>query len=99
VKLLCDENVDQHVVDDRRRAGHARQLDFAKPHVLRNAQEHRDAVREIDALLDADPRRGSEEYERLELLSVLVEAYEDEHFPLGGAGARRHASKCRRLHA
>ena len=22
MKLLCDENVDQHVVDDRRRAGH-----------------------------------------------------------------------------
>jgi HTH-type transcriptional regulator/antitoxin HigA len=59
----------------------ARQLDFAKPHVLRNAQEHRAAVREIDALLDADPGRGSEEYERLEFLSVLVEAHEDEHFP------------------
>lgn len=59
----------------------ARQLDFAKPHVLRNAHEYRAAVREIDALLDADPRRGTEEYDRLEFLSVLVEAYEDERFP------------------
>ena len=59
----------------------ARQLDFAKPHVLRNVQEYRAAVREIDALLDADPRRGTEDYDRLEFLSVLVESYEDEHFP------------------
>jgi HTH-type transcriptional regulator / antitoxin HigA len=59
----------------------ARPLDFAKPHVLRNATEHRAAVREIDALLDRDPRRGSDEYDRLEFLSVLVQAYEDEHFP------------------
>jgi HTH-type transcriptional regulator/antitoxin HigA len=55
-------------------------LDFAKPHVLRNAQEHRAAVREIGALLDSDPRRGTEDYDRLEFLSVLVESYEDEHF-------------------
>ena len=59
----------------------ARQLDFAKPHVLRNAKEYRAAVREIDALLDSDPRRGTEDYDRLEFLSVLVESYEDEHFP------------------
>jgi HTH-type transcriptional regulator / antitoxin HigA len=59
----------------------ARQLDFAKPHVLRNAQEYRAAVREIDALLDTDLRRGTEAFDRLELLSVLVESYEDERFP------------------
>ena len=54
-------------------------LDFRKPHVLRNEKEYRAAVREIDALLDADP--GSEAYDRLEFLSVLVAAYEDEHEP------------------
>jgi HTH-type transcriptional regulator/antitoxin HigA len=48
---------------------------------LRNAQEYRAAVREIDALLDTDPQRGTEDYDRLEYLSVLVESYEDEHFP------------------
>lgn len=62
-------------------SANARQLDFAKPHVLRNTQEYRAAVREIDGLLDADPRRGTEDYDRLEFLSVLVEAYEDEKFP------------------
>lgn len=57
-------------------------LDFARPHVLRNAREHRAAVKEIDELLDADPRKGTAEYDRLEFLSVLVEAYEEEHYPM-----------------
>lgn len=57
-------------------------LSFTKPHVLRNLREYKVAVSEIDALLDLDPTRGSEAYERLESLSVLVEAYDDEHYPI-----------------
>lgn len=57
-------------------------LDFAKPHVLRNAREFRAAVAELDELADADCRPGTEAHDRLEFLSVLVEAYEDEHNPL-----------------
>lgn len=60
-------------------------LDFTKPHLLRNAREYRTAVAEIDALLDLDPRPGSEGHDRLEFLSVLVQAYEDEHDPLDDA--------------
>lgn len=56
-------------------------LDFTKPHLLRNEEEYDIAVAEIDALLDGDPQPRSEEYERLEFLSVLVEAYEDAHLP------------------
>lgn len=56
-------------------------LDFSTPHVLRNAREYRAAVSEIDQLLDADPKRGSAAYDRLEFLSVLVQAYEDKHDP------------------
>jgi HTH-type transcriptional regulator/antitoxin HigA len=56
-------------------------LDFRKPHVLRNEKEYRAAVREIDALLDADLAPGSDAYDRLEFLSVLAAAYEDEHEP------------------
>lgn len=58
-------------------------LDFTKPHVLRTEEEYDAAAVEIDALLDADPAPGTEEYERLEFLSVLVEAYDDEHYPMG----------------
>ena len=56
-------------------------LDFTKPHVLRNEEEYDTAVAEIDNLLDADPQPGAEEYDRLEFLSVLVQAYEDTHLP------------------
>lgn len=57
-------------------------LDFSTPHVLRNVREYRAAVAEIDQLLDADPKRGTITYDRLEFLSVLVEAYENEHDPV-----------------
>jgi HTH-type transcriptional regulator/antitoxin HigA len=57
-------------------------LDFTKPHILRNEAEYTAAVAEIERLLDADPPPHSEAYERLEFLSVLVQAYEDAHFPL-----------------
>lgn len=57
-------------------------LDFSRPHVLRDEAEYDAAVREIDDLLDADPEPGSDEYERLEFLSVLVQAFEDVRFPI-----------------
>ena len=58
-------------------------LDFSLPHVLRDEAEHEAAVGEIEELLDQDPEQGSEEFDRLEFLSVLVEAYEDTHEPMG----------------
>lgn len=58
-------------------------LDFTTPHVLRNEAEYDAAVAEIDALLDLDPPAGSVEYERLEFLSVLVQAYDEKHYPMG----------------
>ena len=60
-------------------------LDFSKPHVLRSDEEYDAAVAEIDALLDRDIVPGSEEEDRLEFLTLLVEAYDDEHFPMGGS--------------
>ncbi len=58
-------------------------LDFSQPHPLRNEAEYDAAVAEIDALLELAPARGTLEYDRLELLSVLVEAYDEEHSRLG----------------
>lgn len=60
-----------------------RLLDFTQPHVLRDESEYNKAVEEVDGLLDADPPEGSVDYERLEFLSVLVEEYEERHFPMG----------------
>jgi HTH-type transcriptional regulator / antitoxin HigA len=56
-------------------------LDFSTPHVLRTVKEYNAAVAEVDRLLDASPKKGSTEYDRLEFLSVLIAAYEDAHVP------------------
>ncbi len=50
-------------------------------HPIRTEKEYDTAVREIDALLDHGAPKGSPEYDRLDLLSVLVEAYEATHYP------------------
>jgi HTH-type transcriptional regulator / antitoxin HigA len=62
--------------------GSTSQLDFSKPHVLRNAKEYKAAVAELDALVDLSPTQGSEADDRLLFLSVLVEAYEQLHYPI-----------------
>jgi HTH-type transcriptional regulator/antitoxin HigA len=58
-------------------------LDFSKPHVLKSEAEYEAAIAEIERLLDEDVEPGSEGYDRLEFLSVLVEHYEDERYPIG----------------
>jgi HTH-type transcriptional regulator/antitoxin HigA len=57
-------------------------LDTTSPHVLRTADEFDAAVAEIDRLLDLDPQPSTDAYDRLELLSVLVEDYEARHHPI-----------------
>jgi HTH-type transcriptional regulator/antitoxin HigA len=57
-------------------------LDFRKPHPLRNEAEFEAAVEEINALLDRDVAPGTEDGDRLDMLTILVEAYEDEHLDI-----------------
>ncbi len=57
-------------------------LDFTAPHVLKSTGEYETAIAEVVALLDLDPVPSSVEYDRLEFLSVLIEAYEEAHYPL-----------------
>jgi HTH-type transcriptional regulator/antitoxin HigA len=56
-------------------------LDFSVPHVLRTVRAYDAAVREVARLLDLSPKKRTVEYDRLEFLSVLIEAYEDAHEP------------------
>lgn len=51
-------------------------------HPIRNDEEYNAIVREMDELLDTDYPEGSAEDDRLDLLSVLVHAYEGEHEPM-----------------
>lgn len=57
-------------------------LDFSHPHVLRTEEEYDAAIAEIEALLDHGAAAGTAEYERLEFLSVMAEAYEKVHYPV-----------------
>ncbi len=50
--------------------------------VLRSDREYDAAATELDTLLDRAPKRGSAAFDRLELLTVLIEAYDREHYPL-----------------
>lgn len=51
--------------------------------VIKNRAEYDEVFAEIDALLDLDPDSGTEEADRLELLTFLVEDYESKRFPVG----------------
>lgn len=57
-------------------------IDIPTPHVLRTPEEYDAAVAEIDRLLDLDPRPYSEDYDRLEMLSLLVEDYDSRVNPI-----------------
>lgn len=61
-------------------------FDLPNPHVPRTAEEYDDVVAEIDRLLDLDPAPFSADADRLELLSLLVENYDQEHHPIDDSG-------------
>jgi len=52
-----------------------------KPKIIKSDADYRSALAHLDTLMTADP--GSPEEEELELFSILIEKYEDEHFPIG----------------
>ena len=47
---------------------------------IRNKKEHQAALKQIEALWEA--KDGSADSDRLEVLALLVERYEQEHFPI-----------------
>lgn len=50
---------------------------------IRNATDHKRALRELSAYVDHEPEPGSVDGDRFEVLATLVEAYETAHFPIG----------------
>jgi HTH-type transcriptional regulator/antitoxin HigA len=61
-------------------------LDLTAIRALRTDGEYEAALAEIEALMDRSPARLSEEGARLEALSLLVEHYERQHYPIEDAG-------------
>ena len=53
-------------------------MDIIKP--IRTETEYQTALQEIDRLFDVAPNTSEED--RLELLTILVETYEAEHYPI-----------------
>lgn len=51
-----------------------------KPKILKSEDDYRVALARVESLMDASP--GSAKEEELELWSLLVECYEQEHFPI-----------------
>ena len=50
--------------------------------LIKNKNEHLEALKAIESLMDIDPEPGTSQGDRLELLSTLVEQNEKEHFPI-----------------
>ena len=51
-----------------------------KPKVLETPEDYEQALAYVETLMDAEP--GSPEEEELELFALLIEEYEEEHFPI-----------------
>jgi HTH-type transcriptional regulator/antitoxin HigA len=49
-------------------------------HLIKNINDYEKALARIDGIFDAKP--GTSEYDELELLTTLVELYEEKHFPI-----------------
>lgn len=49
---------------------------------IRNEADYEAAVREIERYFQQEPELGSPEADRFDLLAILIEAYEREHWPV-----------------
>lgn len=49
---------------------------------IRNEKDLDRALEEVSALMELNPQLGSEEFDRLEVMSTLIEAYEAKHHPI-----------------
>jgi HTH-type transcriptional regulator / antitoxin HigA len=59
-----------------------------KPHkLLKTAEEHAAALDRLDELMRRDPQPGSTDEDELELLGLLIDTYEKQHFPVAAPSA------------
>ena len=49
---------------------------------VRTEAEYEAALKEIETYFESEPRQGSPEADRFDILATLIEAYEREHWPI-----------------
>lgn len=50
--------------------------------LIRSSHDHESALNRLMSLMDLDPQQGSAEFDEMDVLALLIEKYEDEHFPI-----------------
>lgn len=50
--------------------------------IIKSQQEHEQALERIMMLMDENPIEGSSEADEIKLLALLIENYEQQHFPI-----------------
>ena len=50
--------------------------------IIKTDEQYEEALARVEELMDIEPDPGSEDADRLELLTLLISNYEKEHFPL-----------------
>jgi len=48
---------------------------------IRNEKDYKNALKRVEVIFDA--KKGTEEGDELEIVSILIDNYENEHFPIG----------------
>jgi len=54
---------------------------------IRTEKDYRAGLRRIDELIAHDPKEGTTSFDELDVVSTLVEAYENEHYPVEAPNA------------
>jgi HTH-type transcriptional regulator/antitoxin HigA len=49
---------------------------------IRTEKDYRGALKRIDELIALDPKEGTQAFDELYIVSTLVEAYENIHYPI-----------------
>jgi HTH-type transcriptional regulator/antitoxin HigA len=51
-------------------------------HPIHTETDYKEALKKVSALVDKDPERGTPDGDMLEILGMLVAAYEAKHYPM-----------------
>ena len=50
--------------------------------LIKSAHDHESALMRLMSLMDLDPQPGSAESDEMDVLALLIEKYEEDHFPI-----------------